>query len=529
MIRRLRKYAANGLSALAQRLRGPAEFLDEFGDDFLHQTDSGEYVGRRAAYTFHGWYRALDLISSQVAKTSIRLWDKRGDQKKPAKNHFAWKLLCGHGQPNPETFRYHFVQTLTAHAVGHGGGFAYIMRNELGQATELIQLRPDRTYPVRENGRLMYLTAVGGDYGDTGVEVLKLLQENVLHIYGLGWDGLTGYSVLDLASRSLGSAIAKERFGSRYFRNAAKPSVVIEVPGKLSEPAFNNLKRSWNEAYVGMTEAHKAAILESGAKATPFSHSAADAQLIEACERDPVIVSNFTGVPPYLLGVKGYNSNSTLETQSQNLLDFTIDPWMVPWEQALNGRLLREREKAAGSHEFLFYRKDLIRVDAAKRSAMNRTALGGHPYMRINEVRAEEDLDLDDDGDFIPAPLNMGQLGETPPEPEPAPVPAPAADTEDENRDALTELWRQTAGRMARRLSTAHERTKADAARLLQDHGPTIREAFTPLLALSSTETEADQLATILCDSVAAGRSTDDVISLALQQIGKRNEVSSNS
>ncbi len=118
--------------------------------------------------------------------------------------------FAGMGSERDETLRFHFVQTLTAHAIGHGGGYAYITWDGT-KPVEFLQLRPDRTYPVLENGRLMFVTAIGGDFGAARTEVWKLLAENVLHIHGLGYDGLTGYSLLSLASRSLGAARSQKK------------------------------------------------------------------------------------------------------------------------------------------------------------------------------------------------------------------------------------------------------------------------------------------------------------------------------
>ncbi len=407
MLQTIRSIGRSLADGLARRFSYVPADADDGGGDWLRQTDSGEAVGRHQAYSYAPWFRAINLVSSTVAKTSLCLWEQKQGKWAKAKDHFAYKLLCGHGKPNDETLKYHFMQTLTAHAMGHGGGFAYIYRDGVARATEILQLRPDRTFPVRENGRLLFVTCIGGDYGQAGTEVRKLLAENVLHIHGLGWDGLTGYSVMELAARNLGSAIAKEKFGARFFRNSATPGVIIKTPRKLSDTAMKHLKESWQSLRTGLEEAHKPIILEDEASAEAFTHTAADSQLLESVQWDPVTIANFTGVPPHMLGVRGYNSNSTLETQSQNLIDFTIDPWFIPWEEECNDKLLRESEKSAESHYFEFERKDLIRVDSEKRASTNRSALGGHPWKKIAEVREEDGLDYEENTDFIPSPLNM--------------------------------------------------------------------------------------------------------------------------
>ena len=551
MLRQLRAVGRSIISGLSSRFRyvSSTELMSDDGDGWFRETDSGELVGNHTAYSYSPWYRAIDLVSSCVAKTTLNLWtqDKSGKWV-AAKSHYGYKLLCGHGKPNDETLKYHFIKTLTAHAMGHGGGFAYIMRDGEGRAVELLQLRPDRTFPVRENGRLMFVTSLGGDYGASGAETRKLLAENVLHIHGLGWDGLTGYSLIELAARNLGSAVAKEKFGARFFRNSATPGVIIKTPRKLSDHAMKHLKDSWQSLRTGITEAHKPIILEDEASAEAFTHTAADSQLLEAVQFDPVHVANFTGVPPHMLGVKGYQSNSTLESQSQNLLDFTIDPWFFPIEEECNDKLLTQREKDVESHYWQFNRKDLIRVDAEKRASINRTRLGGAPYAMISEVREDEDMDFVEGTDVIPQPLNMAgadagsgdaesgdsaadienlkseisdlkaQLeaksrraaGRKPSVSKRGTEPLDKTPMADAQRDAMRELWGQTVSRMARRLITARTRKpETDVATLFTEHGQTLREAFDPLCRLSDSVYDAANVTHFLVNEIMTHSETD--------------------
>lgn len=549
MMRQIRAFGRRLIDGIARRSGYVPSGMDSLTDEeWLRESDSGELIGRTTAYSYAPWFRAIQLVSSCVAKTTLGLWEQDANGKwVKAKTHPAYRLLCGHHTPNVETLKYHFIQTLTAHAMGHGGGYAYIFRDKLGRPTELLQLRPDRTFPVREDGQLMFITCIGGDYGAAGTEMRKILAENMLHIHGLGWDGLTGYSVMEMAARALGSAIAKERFGARFFKNSATPGVIITTPRKLSDVAMKHLKESWQTLRTGIEQSHKPIILEDEAKAEAFTHNATDSQLMESVQWDPVVISNFTGVPPFLLGVKGYQSNSTLETQSQNLLDFTIDPWFLPWEQELAEKLLRESEKEAESHAWEFQRKDLIRVDAEKRSTIYRTALGGHPYMQIAEVRDDEGLDAIPGTDFIPEPLNMksgsdptsggsgtsgqdtqalkdkiaeleAQLQEKPKKKKSRPA---------GKRTAFRQICVDTTGRMARRLHTARTRNSAmDKNAMLAEHGETLRAAFRPLAELSGGDPEARVERTIskLWDSLCEGRSPEQIAeSITDQQFVKGN------
>lgn len=473
--------------------------VDEDDTNWLSsETSSGVKIGRRKAYSVSHWYRALSIISSTCAKTAIDVLDTAAGGRSRDTTHPVALLLSGAGKPNADTLKYHFVQTLTAHAVGHGGGFAYIFRDKRGRPTELLQLVPDRTFPVRENGVVKYVTTVDG-------EQRKLLAENVLHVHGMGWDGLTGYSVLTLAADALGSAIAKEQFGSRFFKNSATPSVVISTTKKLTDAAFKNLERSWVSMRSGLEHAHKPVILEEGSTLTPFSVNADDSQLIQAMERDPVLIANFTGVPPHMLGVKGYNSYNSLEIMSQELLDYCIDPWLHSWEGELEEKCLTEREKSDGSRQIRYRRRELIRVDFAKRYAAHRTALGGHPFRSVNEVRADEGEESVTAYDFIPSPLNMTGNPNNPNVDPATGLPVPDALSD---RAALRSLIDQTTRRMVGRLVTQLERKKsgADEAAVLSENRSVMEAAFAPLCGLARAKHKASDIVSELCRSAIAAQ-----------------------
>ena len=477
---------------------------DDFGlGDLGLSTPSGVKLTRRKAYSVSSWYRAINLLSGTVAKTPIDCFDLEAGDNRIDGSHAVSRLFGGHGQPNAETLRVHFLQTLTAHAIGHGGGFGYIYRDKRGEADEVLQLRPDRTYPVRENGRLLYITTIGGELGDGRAEVVKMLPENVLHIHGLGFDGLEGYSLMRMASRALGASVAKEEFASRYFKNGLTPSVGIKVAKKLSPKAYKALERSWTKLRTGLENSHKAVILEEGAEVVPFSHSAVESQLVEAQARDPLLVSNFTGVPPYLLGVPGYNSNASLEVSSQDFLDFAADPWFIPWEQELAAKFLKEREKERYLRTVLFRRSALIRVDHAKRMAGNRTALGGHPYKEVNEVRREEGLQARPKYDFIPSPLNMSAGGKPD-----AGTAGDAVDSGDAQagRAAVRAIAETTVKRMVSRLHGVATRGGA-----LAEHTAVITDALGPLVVLASAGKAARSAGDISAEMVrSAGQAAAD-------------------
>ena len=88
-----------------------------------------------------------------------------------------------------------------------------------------------------------------------------LYADEVLHIPGLGFDGLVGYSPIPLAKNAIGISIVFEEYGASFFENGVSPSGVPEHPGVIKNP--ERVRDAWQRAY-GVRNAHKVAVLEEG-------------------------------------------------------------------------------------------------------------------------------------------------------------------------------------------------------------------------------------------------------------------------
>jgi HK97 family phage portal protein len=161
-------------------------------------------------------------------------------------------------QPNPETNAFVFRETLLAHVLTWGNGYAEIERDTAGRPVWLWQITPDRVEPVRFRGRIIY--DVANPSGPNSV----LEQDEMFHIKGLGYDGLVGYSVIRMFARTIGMGIALEESASSLFANDTTPGGILEHPTRLSEPARAHLEESWKRRHGGPHNRRVLAILEEG-------------------------------------------------------------------------------------------------------------------------------------------------------------------------------------------------------------------------------------------------------------------------
>ncbi|MPN11340.1 hypothetical protein SDC9_158641 [bioreactor metagenome] len=191
-----------------------------------------------------------------------------------------------------------------------------------------------------------------------------------------------------MAKNAIGLAIATEEYGAKFFANGAAPAGVLEHPGTIKDPL--RVKESWNSAYQGSANAHKIAVLEEGMKYTPIGIAPEQAQFLETRKFQINEIARIFRVPPHMLADLEKSSFSNIEQQSLEFVKYTLDPWVVRWEQSMCRVLFSESEKPT---YFIKFNVDgLLRGDYASRMSGYATARQ-NGWMSANDIRELENLD----------------------------------------------------------------------------------------------------------------------------------------
>ena len=356
---------------------------------FMGGSASGKQVNERTSMQMTAVYSCVRILSEAVASLPLNVYrytDTGGKEK--AIDHSLYRLL--HDEPNPEMSSFIFRETLMTHLLLWGNAYAQIIRNGKGEVIALYPLMPDRMTVDRDsNGRLYYKYRKSNDDAPTMENGSVILTpSDVLHVPGLGFDGLVGYSPIAMAKNAIGLAIAAEEYGSKFYANGAAPSGVLEHPGTLKDPA--RVRDSWNSTFGGSSNSHKVAVLEEGMKYTPISISPNEAQFLETRKFQINEIARIFRVPPHMVGDLEKSSFSNIEQQSLEFVKYTLDPWVIRWEQALYRTLLSEEEKK--TYFFKFNVEGLLRGDYQSRMQGYATARQ-NGWMSANDIRELEDLD----------------------------------------------------------------------------------------------------------------------------------------
>jgi HK97 family phage portal protein len=378
-------------------LSAPDDWLFDSLGSF--RASSGVNVNRETALTYAPYWRCTSLLSGDVAKLPLCVYRVSDAGKEHDKTHPSYRLL--RYQASPELMSLQFKRVLTLHAIAEGNGYAYIQRDGAGRPLELWPLSPMKTYPVRENQNLWYVTEVGA-------RQRKVRAEDMFHLKGLSFDGMVGYSVVAKMRESIGLALAFDNFGSIFFRNNARPNVVLKHPGRLKPEARINLRESWERMHSGLENAHRTAILEEGLDLTVLQHNARDSQLLESKGFSRTEIALWFGVPPHKVGDDSRTSYASLEQENEAYVDDGggLGFWLAAWEAECWAKLLTEAEKKALDHCIEFDRSRLLRANLTARTA-HYVAMIQNGVMSANEVRSEEGLNPREGGDDYLQPLNM--------------------------------------------------------------------------------------------------------------------------
>src|SRR5690625_3956523 len=237
-----------------------------------------------------------------------------------------------------------------------------IFRNGKGEVIALYPLMPNKMSVERDaRGNLYYLyTKTFEEMNGSEKTTIALKAEDVLHIPGLGFDGLVGYSPIAMAKNAVGLAMATEEYGAKFFANGAAPGGVLEHPGTIKDP--QRVKDSWNKAYQGSSNAHRVAVLEEGMKYQQIAIAPDQAQFLETRKFQINEIARIFRVPPHMVGDLEKSSFSNIEQQSLEFVKYTLDPWVIRWEQAISRSLFTKSEKKAYFVKFNVDRSEERRV-----------------------------------------------------------------------------------------------------------------------------------------------------------------------
>lgn len=353
------------------------------------RADSGTFVDEKSAMQIATVYACVRLLAESVAQLPLHLYRSAGEYgKTKARDHPLYKIL--YRQPNPEMTSFTFWETEMTHLLLWGNAYAQIVRDGRNTVLGLYPLIPENVEVDRDaEGKLYYIYHAKTDEVPGTSDDVCFRREEILHIPGLGFNGLVGFSPIAMMKNALGAAIAVEKYGSAFFKNGAQPSGVLEHPGVLKDP--KKIRENWTAVYGGANNSHKVAVLEEGMAYKPISLPPEDSQFLSTREFSVEEICRIFRVPPHMVQDLKRATFSNIEHQSIDFVVHTLDPWLSRIEKSIVKDVLLGEEQDELFPQFNV--DGLLRGDY--KSRMEGYSIGRtNGWMSANDIRRLENLDL---------------------------------------------------------------------------------------------------------------------------------------
>jgi len=406
-------------------------------------TKAGVSVNETSALALPTVYACIRALAESVASLPLVLYEKDGRSRKPAERHPLYALV--RDSANAEHTSFIWRELVMSHLAGWGNHYSLIRMSRLDRVQELIPLHPMNVRPRWTGSTRVY------DYTPPSGPVVTLPAREVLHIQGISYDGLAGWSPIRLHREAIGWGLATQEFSSQFFGNGAQVRGVLTHPGSVQDP--DKLREQWEKAYGGDNR-QRVAVLAQGMEYKQISISPDDAQFVQTRQLQVPEICRIFNVPPVLVQDFSRATWGNAEHADLAFVKHTLLPWLTRIESALNTQLLSEFER--GKYFFKFKVQGLLRGDNAGRSAFYQSGVI-NGWLTRNEVRELEDLDPLEGLDEPLTPVSAAQAQvDTPPPAEPAKKPA-----EPDEDDQARAIALVAAGRVLSRELRALRDTRA--------------------------------------------------------------------
>jgi HK97 family phage portal protein len=381
-------------------------------------SDSGVEVNELTAVQIAAFTGCTRLLSDVLSSTPLNVWERNSDGTESiALEHSLSSIL--RLSPNNECTAADMFHAGMTHICLTGNMYLEKGYNGAGQVGGLFLRNPFRTIPYRfakggpggyglEPGDLFYKT------NDTPTGYERIIRaEDVIHVKGLGMDGLVGLSPVKYYAREvLGTDLAAQSYAAKFFANDSRPGGYLKTPGMRDPEQKLKDAQTWIAAHA-RGNARRVAILDGGMEWVNVGIPPEEAQFLQTREFNRTQIACIFGIPPHFLG-EAAESRANMEQRALEFLTFTAKPWFNRFEQAFNFRLFPSVGRNAGRFFCRFDTSQFERAtyaDLLKGVQMGRYAglltgnegrklLGFQPY-------SKKQLTSKDPADKLWQPVNM--------------------------------------------------------------------------------------------------------------------------
>ena len=382
------------------------------------KTKAGQFVSEDAALKLAPFFSACSLIASSMASMPLSIIAREHYEGDKEDDHYINNLLTV--RPNPIHTPYSLVEWTMWRVLIKGNGYWLIDRDEenLNKIDAFWPIEPDaiKVY-LDDDGKKCYEYTY--KVSDTRTETVIYDNSEIIHIPGFMYDGLKGYSLLDFARESVGTGLAVDEFGAKFFSGDWVATGVITHPQRLKKDAKINIKESYREQSKGVETSSNSGgrgvmVLDEGMTYAKTAMSPEEGQFLGTRAFTVEEFCRWLHIPLYMMAVNSTGATMSAEEQYQFFCNFGLKPWTDRFTQELNFKVLSRHDRKSYRAAFDTNALTLLTADRQMSVFREKRNLG---LLTLNNISSAlgDNLLRGGAGDQRIAPSTMKVLGDTDP------------------------------------------------------------------------------------------------------------------
>jgi len=385
-------------------------------------TYTGRSINPMVASTSTAVWACKKLLSESVASCSLLTYNNLspdGLVRELATTDYRYRML--REQPNPEMSSYQWRQFGMLSLLDWGNWFNWLDLDGRGRIRQIYPMRSDWMVVLR-NPQTMLLEYRYQPLYPFGTPVPAGIYhpDEILHVPGMGWDGLIGYSPIAMCRNAIALGMSMEEYSGRFIAGGGTKKVALVAPAGATVKDPEKTKADWRRANGSLNNVGDVAVLHGGMDVKTYGVSQAEAQFLEGRSFQIAEVARIFNVPLGMLhdALSKPETYASAEQADQRFVKYSIRPWCISIEQRINTSVLGSNDKITCQHDLT----DLLRGDLQSQMNAYKTGVTGGIVMP-DEARAK--LDLPPYGGPAKKLYMQGQMvemGKTPPKPKALPL-----------------------------------------------------------------------------------------------------------
>ncbi|MFD1292641.1 phage portal protein [Lutibacter holmesii] len=358
------------------------------------QTKNGVNVSPRSALTLSAFFNGIEIITNDFAKLPKQVFQKTQDGRVKIDNHPVQYLLSK--RPNQYMGAFMFNKIMLQYAILKGNAFALIERNNYTSAPTAIQLVDQDQTPVqvlKNNNKLYYL-----------IDGVTYNAEDVIHVPGFSFNGITGISVIQHAANSLGVSLSSAEFSAEWYNSKGIGTGIVTTTKEMTPDAKTRYAAALSDALTVASNSYKTAVIDEGASFQNIKITPQEAQFLATNKFGIEEVARFLNVPTHKLKSLDNTNNSITEQLEISHVSDSILPWAIKFDGEYEYKLFTNAEKKKGTY-LRSNEAALLRADK-KTQAEYFSKLVNAMIMKPAEARKLLELPFEEDADVLLQPVN---------------------------------------------------------------------------------------------------------------------------